>query len=541
MFNFRWVLGLLICWPVGVMGQGRFDQFTTKFAKTPDQATVLAAGHLGGSGTEYLVGGGFQPDGSVVLVGNAFGPTLDLGVKSTVIGTDHAAPVVWQPKPSVKNGKPELNKDGTPKLLPAQWTDDAATAFIAILDRDLKTIKSVSRLPWGGAGVTSAVVDASGAIYLTGPARDSVAKISPNMVIEPVRENGAKSGQVQRTYLAKFTADGSQLVWGKVFNGFSSSPSVEIDRQGLIQWRGADVRTYETNGTLKRAVTISGGLGGAKMSVSPLDGRIARGGERHWPTGREPYRDPHLYIHEPDGKLKYEFYNWDGPYVGLDNLRLVSDSALRLVKHDPDGNLWFYAWSDGGNSVMYREPYDVRTFAKNFKGLGMSAYAAGVLSCAYIIKLDPKTWQVSGGTLWLAYLKDKDKPNSIWIDSMGFAADGSVCIGGKSAWGLIQTGNAIGNSEPTGPYVSVLSADCTSLRFSSAMPACGKAEVSDGANWGIIQGKHKGRDIVLYLCGAKAKESPDEKALPAPAVNARQPKHAGGELDGYYLLLDLGK
>ena len=58
-------------------------------------------------------------------------------------------------------------------------------------------------------------------------------------------------------------------------------------------------------------------------------------------------------------------------------LRLVSDSAIRRAAVDPDGNLVIYAWSDGGNSVMYREPFDVRTHAKGFQGLGMSAYGAG--------------------------------------------------------------------------------------------------------------------------------------------------------------------
>jgi hypothetical protein len=287
------------------------------------------------------------------------------------------------------------------------------------------------------------------------------------------------------------------------------------------------------------SVVIPGGLG-ARVAVNPIDGSYARGGETiNWPTGREPYRDPILNIHRPDGKLRYELYHWDGPLVGLDNLRLVSDSVVRQVRYDDAGNLLLYAWSDGGNSVMYREPFDIRTMAKGFGGLGMSAYAANVLSCSYIIKLDGKTFRVIGGTLWLAYLKDKDKPNSITVHSFATAGDGSICVGGDSAWGLIQTGNALNTGEPAGPYIAVFNADCTSLRFSSALPATAKADVNDGARWGVARGTVKGKPMALYLGSALDREEVYGKELPPPTVG-RTTAHAGGLLDGYMLLLDLG-
>ena len=125
-----------------------------------------------------------------------------------------------------------------------------------------------------------------------------------------------------------------------------------------------------------------------------------------------------------------------------------------------------------------------------------------MLSCAYVIKLDPKTWKVIGGTLWLAYLGDRDKPNSIWIDNLDFAPDGGLAYCGRSAYGLIQTGNSFGGP-PTGNYVALLSKDYSSLRFCSALPACGMAEVSEGANFGIVSGKLKGRDVVMFVGGLR--------------------------------------
>ena len=58
----------------------------------PERADVLAATFLGGKGNEWLVSGGFQPDGTVVVVGNVIGPVLELSKPAMVIGTDLPAP-----------------------------------------------------------------------------------------------------------------------------------------------------------------------------------------------------------------------------------------------------------------------------------------------------------------------------------------------------------------------------------------------------------------------------------------------------------------
>jgi hypothetical protein len=44
-------------------------------AATPADAKVVTATFLGGAGHEWLVGGGWQPDGAVILAGNDIGLT----------------------------------------------------------------------------------------------------------------------------------------------------------------------------------------------------------------------------------------------------------------------------------------------------------------------------------------------------------------------------------------------------------------------------------------------------------------------------------
>ncbi len=536
---------LLAVAPASAQPKTRYHEFTKKFAKTSDQAKVVSATYLGGPGTEWLVAGGFQPDGTIVVAGTSLGPTLAIGSgKPKVLGTDAPAP----PEPERKQkrdakGKLVKDKKGKPVYEPFAWNHESATAFVVRLSPDLQQVKSVTRFPWRAGGVTGAAVDEKGHVYLTGPARASIAALGTAEALKP-RNTGMKKGGCDQVYLCKLSPDASKVLWLRTLKGQSDAPEVTLTAKGKVKLQSGDLRTFSPAGKEEAVTVVPGGITtqpgnttNRTTAINPKDGTFVRAGEHHWRTGREPYRDPILNVHKADGKLLYELYNWDGPFVGLDNLRLVSDSAIRLVRFDDDGNLIFYAWSDGGNSVMYREPNDVRTTSKKMDGLGFSAWGANVLSCAYLIKIDPKDYKVVGGTLWLAYLNNRNKPNSIWIDSLGFATDGSICVGGKSAWGLIRTGNALDKGEPTGPYVAVLSKDCSSLRFSSTMPSCGPVDVRNGARWGIVRGTVKGKPMALFLGSADEGEAETQK--PAPTLKAMQSNFGGGHSDGYLLLLDL--
>jgi hypothetical protein len=520
-------------------GANRFEEFTAKNLTPKEPVKVRHAGLLGGSGTEWLAGGGFQPDGTVVLAGTALGPVLNLGVKEIVLGPDTPVPAPTQAPKLDKKGQPEMNKDGTPKLLPFAWNHPQATAFVARLSADLKTLKSVTRLAWQSGGLTSAVVNTAGDIFIAGPATEAVARLGGDVRELPAPASDAKRSGCAHIFVAKLTPDAAKLAWVRHIRGASDAPALSLDAGGRLHLRGPDFRVLDAHGNQLSAMPIPGGAGGF-AAVSPVDGTIARGGEHHWPTGREPWRCPTLNIHRPDGTLLHQFYDWGGPFVGLNNLRLVSDTAIRGMTFDPRGNLIFHAWSDGGNSVALREPMDIRTPAK-MDGLGFSAWGAGVLSLAYVVKLDAQSWRVLGGTPWMAYQKSVNKPNSARITALA-AAENAVLFAGNSTHGLIQTGDAIGGGEPGGEFVAVLNDDCSTLRFSSAMPACGQTVVddssADGARWSIVTGRPGGRPAALFL-GSAGEKNTGYDQNPPPAVNARQSQFGGGATDGFVLLLDL--
>ncbi|MEI6231570.1 MAG: hypothetical protein WCT04_00855 [Planctomycetota bacterium] len=508
----------------------------------PERAEVLNATFLGGKGNEWLVAGGFQPDGAVVVVGNVLGPVFELSVPTSVIGTDLPPPPATKRVPKMSGGKDSKQetdkKTGEPIWEKPSWKHEGTTGFVARLSSDLKTILSVTRLPWGSGALTSAAIGKDGSIYIAGRASDSISSIGGNVEELKVEVDATrKGGGCEHTFVAKLSSDGKKADWLRHMRGFSDAPRVTLTESGALNFAAQDLRVLDTKGKLQQTISVPGGMN-EKTSVSPLDGSIVKGGEHHWPTGREPYRCPTLNIHKPDGSLNYQFYDWGGPYIGLDNLRLESDSAVRAVTHDKDGNIFIYAWSDGGNSVMNFEPNDVRKQTTP-RGLGLTTAGAGVLSCAYLIKLEPKEYKAIGWTLWLAF--NHNKPNSVWIGALGYAGDGSVCFGGVSANGLWQTTNKLTDAPAAGNYITVLTPDMGGVRFCSVIPGAGATEIgNDGRqNWGIASGVVNGKQRALFVSGAVADEENYGVKTKTPVKNALQSDFGGGMSDGYIVLLDL--
>jgi hypothetical protein len=512
----------------------RYDQYTRQFGAPTDGVNVVSAGFFGSGGHEWLAAGGFAPDGTVILAGNVLGPEFQ---PASVLGQDGEKPAeaIRQQEFDGK-GQQKLQKDGSPLWKTPSWHDPGVTGFLLRNSPDLKTVISAHRLPWDSGAITACVVAPDGAIYLAGKATAEITRMGGDIKELQASDNGMKSPACEHTFLAKLAPDASRVEWLRHLKGQSNAPKLELLNDGSLQFTAQDLRNFSPTGEELGRIVASGGLGHL-AAINPKDATCARGGEHHSPTGREPWRCPTLDVYNPDGSQRHHLYDWLGPYVGLDNLRLVSDTAVRRVTFDPQGSLNVVLWSDGGNSVALREPYDIRTYAPNFQGLGYSAWGAGVLSAAYLVRLDPITYQVKAGTMWMSYLEGKNKPNSAWIDQLGFAPDGSVCLTGRAANSLIQTSNRLSPSQ-SGQHVAILREDLSSIRFSTIVPGSGKSRTGNGdETWGIASGIAGGKQRVLFLTGA----SEGKAEFKTPVVNASQPTFGGGWMDGYAILLEMDR
>lgn len=195
-----------------------------------------------------------------------------------------------------------------------------------------------------------------------------------------------------------------------------------------------------------------------------------------------------------------------------------------------------HGWSDGGNSVMVCQPTDVRA-GVGLRGLGLTTAGAGVLSVAYLIKLDPQSYRVTGYTAWLA-TSPEGKPDSATITALTTTADASVCFAGNSTWGLRQTKNRLSESEPEGTYIAILNSDLNKVRYCSVVPGAGVTPLDERrSHWGIASAEVNGKQRILFV-GSAAGEREKSRAA-TPTRNALQEQYGGGGCDGYVVLLDL--
>lgn len=504
-----------------------------------DRAEVMTAGFIGGKGNEWLVDGGFRSDSSLVLVGNAIGGDFELSVPVKIVGVEGPKPPPIEPLPK-KDGKTKkviVDQTGQTRYSAVKYTDSGVTGFLVVLSPALDRIVAASRLGWGSGAITACKVAPDGSIYIAGRADVGTARLAVDSNEATVEVEGIKNPPCNSTFVAKVAPDLSRVDWVRVVAGPAYAPRLTLRADGLLVASLADLRTYDANGKLLSSVVVRGGLGD-RNSVSPISGEIVSGGEHNWGTGREPWRCPTLNIKYPDGRLRYQLFDWGGPFVGLDLMRLVSDTAVRRVSHDRAGNIIAILWSDGGNSVGHCQPTDVRRGIG--KGCGLTTAGAGATSFSYLMRIEPQNYQAIGWTLWCSQWGHK--ANAASIAKTGEADDGSTCFAGSSGWGLRQTPNRLSAAtEPGGDYVAVLTPDLSGVRFSSIVPGAGMAIVSDDTTWGIATGSISGNGRAVFLCGAGKDGDNYGLVTSTPTVRALQPTFGGGIVDGWYLVLDLSK
>jgi hypothetical protein len=470
-----------------------------------------------------------------------------------VIGTDRPVPADPQPIPVLERGKPKV-VDGRPVHQIPSWRHEGVTAFVAIYTPDMQKRISLQRLPWTAGAATAAAIGPDGAIYIAGRATDGIVDLGGDVAelpaMQPLDKPNPDRARCDHTFLAKLSADAKRAVWVRHVRGPSAAPTVDVAPDGKVRFGAGHLHVLDGTGKPLSTIRVPGGLR-PTASVRHQDGQIVVGGEHNWSTGREPWRCPNLNVHNPDGSLKHRFYDWGGPYVGLDNCRQVSDTAVRYVTHDRDGGILMYLWSDGGNSVATTQPFDVRA-PVGIRGLGMTTAGAGVLSVSYLVRLDPQDYHVTSWTVWVGNdLPPRNRPNSTWVEQLARTSDGSLAFAGKAAWGLWQTADKLTNAEPEGAFLAVLDDDFTGLRHCSVIPGVGAADLNDGAasrgsGWGIATGTVNGKSRVLFLAGSnggKDEEKVDgvylDPEITTPTRNAAQQRFGGGRSDGYVVLMEL--
>jgi|GEM_PF-2513501 len=498
---------------------GRFPAYAKKWRGT-GKVQVQAATFLGGAGDENFQGAAFVKGGVVALMNAVEVETLQ---RVTLLGQDPAE----KPAAPAPTTQPTRNK-------PIDLRNMMALVWFK---EDLSAIEGTLRLPLGSSVAMGLRISPKGEVYVLGRVIGGF----------DVRKLGAKTHEMGLTpekqedhFIAKLSGDGAGIEWISVAEKRAIDFGFRTNDELLVELAGShDMIVLGADGARKSALVRESTAQSRRcpMAVSPFDGAFYFGGDFHSGTGHEPYRNPYMFRFDKDGKVAWTAYNWTGPIVGMDFYRDVSDSAVRKVRFGNNGDIYIVGWSDGGNTVLRKQPYDLD------KGLpGRGAFddmsAAQVGSFCHILKMDAKTSHVTARTMIIPYHPFTNRPNSAGVSDMLELPDGRLVVTGGSAYGLIETRDAWvepwavkaekdkATARPHGgPFMMIFSSDLAVLEFSSLTPAVSGQFLAQ-------------RDGKLLLSGGATAAMESYNVRHTPIVkNALQEKHGGGT-DGYLMLID---
>lgn len=519
------------------MYRGRFVNYSR--AATGDNGTVqpLAATFFGGEGEGHFSHGGFFKDGRVFAAGQTHAWSReDLGDRKRVLGRDNP----------LANFPPVISTDSRGRETTRR---PASTPFLLVYSPDLSRIDQALRLPWGAGTLSSVWAGPENELYLAIRGGEGSVDLfhepSTRVVENPgavahARERAAARGTAPvfppDTHLFRLSPDLSRVEWVTRFQHAGLQVAPQPDGRLLVK-RGHQIFFVNmATGEPTEGPLVESGHGHSGLVVDPRDGSFYVGGEYHSHTGLEPWRCPYLRKWNPDGSFAWSAYDWTGPVVGVEFLRLVSDSAVTGVHASNTGKLLLSGWSDGGNSVFTRQPYDLRKPAR-VGGTASSIWGAGVLSVAYLIQMNADTMEVDGVTRFLSYLPGSDTPNSISIRSFHQLDSGDVAVLGGSAFGLIETHDAWFNpwwiqyqtnqhaQARGGPFLAVYREGLQEFRLSTLLPGFHRGNFASQGN------------RLLVFGSARERNNAYGDTTPALLKNAEQDEtHA--DLGAYLLLID---
>ena len=489
---------------------GRYVQYSRNGRGDEGRVQLRAATYFGGQGRERFDAGGFMRDGSIALVASV--STLD-----------------FLENIPIRN----IGRDQPLEDIPSYYR---RTPVLVRYSPDLSRLREVVRLPWGAGEARQVLFGQDDAIYMTvspGPGTESFFQsLSQKQV------TGNPLGGHPHSYLLKISPEKREIEWAIKFEHLLVSMSFYPGERMLV--RSGDFSRFIdlSTGQLADGPLINR-VGSGRLYdqfIHPETGAFFLGGESHSGTGLEPWRNPWLQKYSPDGEIEWTAYDWTGPVVGVSFFRLVSDSSVRGIRMGEDGNLLLRGWSDGGNSVFTRQPYDLRQSVP-MGGWCASIWGANVLSVSYLIRMNPDTQEVYGVTRYNSYLPTSNKPNSISMDEFTTSASGDVLVTGRSAFGFVETWDAWVTpwikeyredefaTAKGGSFLTVFRPDMRGARLATILP-------------GVKNQKFATRgDLVLLFGEASPSSSFYGREYETLLKNPLQ-EFGGGPHDAYVMLID---
>jgi hypothetical protein len=232
-------------------------------------------------------------------------------------------------------------------------------------------------------------------------------------------------------------------------------------------------------------------------------------------TAREPWWCPFLWKFNDQGRVVWRAYTFD-PMGGRDNRMggLVSDSAVRSMAVDDAGNLLVSGISDGGNTVLRRDPRDYTKSGPKFKR-GYAGMKGRELYVGHIMKLDTDTRELLAGSGFGSYADRGYEP--AWaVDLCGLPGGRALAVGRHGPRHKATPDAWFSIPSDEGMFLKVLTADFDE-------PFC--TNVPDAVPYAVA--RRGARCVIVGMATGKR----------APVKNALSDKRAG-RLDAYLMVAD---
>jgi hypothetical protein len=503
--------------------RGRFVGYSNQAVGDAGRVQVVAATFFGGPASERFSTGHILNDGTITMSAILHDLSFVDQKLVSVLGNDppiDAYPVV-------------TNKDSKGRTIVVFQRD---TPCLVAFSKDLQQLNGIVRLPWGCGSISDAIAGPDDAMYISGMCGPHAGTLMENLpqkatVDNPDAVEAAAKSKVAPGgdgFVVRIAADRKKVDWIVRFK--HAGVRIFLRPDGKIVCRRGDTLFFiGTEGAPTEGPKLD--ITGSKMAVDPNTGAMYFGGSYRSGTGLEPYVCPYLYKVDPDGKIVWTAYSWTGPIAGVEQHRLVSDSSITRIRVSEDGNLAITGWSDGGNTVLSHQPYDMRKGAPS-GGFCSSLWGAdgSTVRIGHIIHMDSNTMEVDYCTTYVGYKPTCDIPTLINIYDFYPLPNGDVALTGGGWTGFVETHDAwtkpwyidhLTNEFALahgGPFFTVFKRGFAAPRMSTITPGMGGAQLSG-----------RGKMLLMYC-----------SATDTPGTIIKRPwqkKHGGGS-DAYVALID---
>ena len=271
----------------------------------------------------------------------------------------------------------------------------------------------------------------------------------------------SKNGDIAVAYeggIAVLNGDATEVKWSKSLSDVARIAISDSGKVGVVRDRKGDDRAYlfDSNGEeLQKWSTNSSRRNFLDIAVTDQNGGmvIATGFEQKTGILQVAFTEALSY----EGESLWKNYDFDDKDIYKENL--MADTRGQRVAIGRDGQLYSSYFVNGGTgfSIFYRDPFDLSEKVTADRKIETDQYTkptnVGSVKMTWYGRYDLKTGDLVKGQSLLSRF-NSGKGNSVDVDSITATEDGTVILGGSSAFKIANRDKQTIEGKPVSDYSS---------------------------------------------------------------------------------------